>query len=152
MITKNHSISKFHTLAFLIAISLLLFTQQVGAGTSTLSKSNFLSGVTAYAKVAANPGYSGSGNCSIKSYTSPSTTINIIGWTWWQCDVLQNGIVVGSMSLGGRAITSSSTLQSATYLYAFYYGNSIKAHGVHDFNHTGSNPSPWRPYNSKSYP
>ncbi len=146
------SASKWLILPLFVVIFSLLITQQVAAGTSKKTKYGFLSGVTAYAKISANQGQSASGSCEIRSYTSPATTINVIGWTWWQCDLLQNGNIVDSAQFGPRALTASSTQQGIIYPYAFWYGNSLKAQGTHDFNHTGSNPSPWRPYNTKTYP
>lgn len=143
---------KWLALTIFVAIFALLPTQQVTAGSNTIPKYGFLGGVTAYAKVSAYQGQSPSGSCSIQSYTSPATTINVIGWTWWQCDLLLNGNVIQSAPGWPRATTGYNTQQTITYPYAFWYGNGLKSHGVHDFNHTGSSPSPWRPYNVKVYP
>lgn len=142
-------------LAFLIAIASTVTVKWVSAGVSnTIPRYGFLGGVTAYAQVRSFQGpESYNGHCEISSYTSPSTTINVIGWTWWQCDRLVNGNYYDGVHRGPRAVTASSTGESVTWSYAFLPPvNGLKAHGVHDFNHTGSNPSPWRPYNVNIYP
>jgi hypothetical protein len=142
-------------LTLVIAIALALPVKWVVAGVvNTIPKYGFLGGVTAYAQVRSFHGpESSNGHCEISSYTSPSTTINKIGWTWWQCDRLVNGNYYDHIHKGPRAITASGTGESIHWSYAFTPPvNGLKAHGVHDFNHTGSNPSPWRPYNVNVYP
>jgi hypothetical protein len=86
------------------------------------------------------------------SYTSPATVINVIGWTWWQCDILEDGQVIDSITMDGDYRTASSFGDRLEWNDAFLRGNGLKAHGVHDFNHTNSNPSPWQPYNVNVYP
>ncbi len=137
-----------------VILSLLLVVKSASAGYShTVSKAGFLSGVTAYGKVRSfQAPETSNGYCEISSYTSSSTTINVIGWTWRQCDMLYNGTVVDSRNYGGYAPSGSSNTASTTWLYAFAYGNGMKSHGNHDFNHNNSNPSPWRPYNANVYP
>ena len=134
----------------LIVFSALALTQQVVLGLGwTVSKTNFLSGVTAKGFVEVYPYEQGGIACRVKSYTNPATTINIIGWTWWQCDFLNsNNQVISSVARGARTVTASST-EETIYRYPIS-GNpaKFKTSGVHDFNHTGANPSPWRPYNS----
>jgi hypothetical protein len=115
---------------------------------NSIPRYGFLGGTSAHAEVkSARIPEGPHGRCYIKSYTSPGTTINVIGWTWWQCDVLDanNNIVNTTQALPARAVTASSTQDDIGIL--FTGGVKIKTHGTHDFNHTGSSPSPWRPYN-----
>ncbi|MCP5097908.1 MAG: hypothetical protein GY943_20365 [Chloroflexi bacterium] len=148
-------ISKSLYLTLIISVFTLLVAQYVSAGSSnTIPQYGFLGGTTAYAEIKSfHSPESSNGYCNIKSYTSPSTSINVIGWTWWQCDRLRsNGSIVQSISYGGSAKNDSSNQQGFTWLNAFTGGTTkLKAHGVHDFNHTGSSPSPWRPYNVNTY-
>ncbi len=142
------------TVISLILLLVLIATEQVVWGIGwTVSQPNFLSGVTAKGKVEVFPvpeANTTKWDCRIRSYTSPTTTINIIGWTWWQCDSLAaNGSIIQSYLRPARAVTASSTEE------LFHFPNpawgtpaKFKASGVHDFNHPGSNPSPWRPYNA----
>lgn len=154
---KNFSLPAIRRTILVLTVSaiMLLTVQQATAGvSSTVSKSGFLSGVTAYGRVRSFPGQAQySGTCDILSYTSPSTTINVIGWTWWQCDRRVNGNYYDSVYRGSSAITASSNAASIYWPYAFVSPvNSLMAHGVHDFNHNGSSPSPWQPYNYNIYP
>lgn len=147
----SHSILKI-TITSLMLLMVLVLTEQVVFGISwTVSQTNFLSGVTAKGKVEVFPSpESGDMYCRITSFTNPATTINVIGWTWWQCDSLNNsGQVIQSYQRSARAVTASST-QDGFYFPYWWIGSpsKFKASGVHDFNHPGSNPSPWRPYNS----
>jgi hypothetical protein len=135
---------------------ILLASQKVYAhywSTNTISRNGFLSGVSAHGEVTSNvPAESQNGRCMIKSYTSPATTINVIGWTWWQCDVLNNAyvIVLTSGPLPPRAVTASST---NTEWWIFRDGQpKLRTSGRHDFNHNNSNPSPWRPDNHVTWP
>lgn len=144
------------TSILLVALTILLLVtvQNVLAGPSnTIPKYGFLGGVNVYATVRSFqiPGAS-NGSCEISSSTSPSTTINVIGWTWWQCDTLFNGAVLNSANFSGYAPSGSSSGTSTTINNAFINGNGLKSHGTHDFNHNNSNPSPWRPYNVNVYP
>jgi hypothetical protein len=131
---------------------ILLASQKVYAhhywSTNTIPQYGFLPGVSAHAEVTSNvPAESQNGRCMIRSYTSPATTINVIGWTWWQCDALNNAnvIVNTSEALPPRAVTASST---NTEWWIFRNGGTkLRTHGMHDFNHNNSNPSPWRPGN-----
>jgi hypothetical protein len=136
----------------------LLIAQKSSAGTSnTIPKYGFLGGVTAYASIKSLhiPG-SSNGDCGIHSYTSPATHINVIGWTWWQCDrMYPDGSIAQSIQINGdvKPGGGSSYSDGFTWINAFTGGvTKLKAHGVHDFNHTGSNPSPWQPYNVNVYP
>lgn len=154
---KNLSLSTIRrTLLVLAASTIMLLTvRQATAGvSSTVSKSGFLSGVTAYGRVRSFSGEAHySGVCDISSYTSPYTTINVIGWTWWQCDRQVNGSYYDSVPGEASAITASTNSDSIYWPYAFVAPvNGLMAHGVHDFNHDGSSPSPWRPYNYNIYP
>lgn len=146
--------SKWFFLALVLASLPFMISRQVAAGSSnTLPQYGFLGSVTAYANVQSfRSPESSNGFCYIKSYTSPSTTINVIGWTWRQCDILNDGNVIDSRNWGGSAITGSFNDAPYTWWYAFESGNGLKSHGVHDFNHDGSNPSPWRPYIVNVYP
>lgn len=142
-------------LALVIVIASNVSANWVAAGISnTIPKYNFLGGVTAYAQVVSSQSpESSTGVCKIYSYTSPSTTINVIGWTWWQCDRLVNGLFFDHQLFGERGITNSSTQQQLTWPGAFNPPvDGLRSHGVHDFNHNGSNPSPWQPYNFNNYP
>ena len=150
-------ISKMKLKIMMLACCLLLSTVLVvHAGSSnTVTRSNFLSGVSAKGVMYSfqSPG-SQNGFCQVLSYTSPSTNINIIGWTYWQCDLLQNGVVIDSQGFSGAANTNANNKsQSLSWTGAFSQsGRGLRAWGTHDFNHTGSNPSPWRPNNSNTYP
>lgn len=142
--------------AFIIAIALTLQVKWAIAGVSnTVPQYGFLGGVTAYAKVRSFQGpESYNGHCEISSYTSPATTINVIGWTWWQCERLVNGNYYNHIQKGPRGLPPASSVgDSINWTNALIPPvNGLKVHGVHDFNHTGSNPSPWRPYNINIYP
>lgn len=85
--------------------------QNAFAGVSnTIPKYGFLGGTAAFANVTSvQSGGGSSGMCTIRSYTSPATTINVIGWTWWQCNVFDSGgnWLFGS-NFGGSASTASS--------------------------------------------
>jgi hypothetical protein len=137
-------------------IFLLALVQQVTAGTiNTIPGYGFLNGVTAYAEVRSFPGTNSNANCTIKSYTSPATNINVIRWTWRQCDLLKNGVIIQN----GSQLFPGSTKNGSSHQALAQFNNlppgaysQIKSHGVHDFNHNGSNPSPWRPYNVNIYP
>ncbi|MCA9949193.1 MAG: hypothetical protein KDE48_06080 [Anaerolineales bacterium] len=136
--------------------TMLLLTQLVFAGTSnTIPKYGFLGSVTAYAKVTSQQSAgSTNGYCQMYSYTNPATTINVIGWTWWQCDVLDSGNnIISYHYVGGQASSASSKSDSVSMGGAFSQpGRKLRIRGVHDFNHNGSSPSPWRPYNINVYP
>lgn len=142
-------------LILVISILTVFVVQNAAAGSSnTIPKYGFLGGVTAYANVKSLqiPG-SSNGDCGIRSYTSPATNINIIGWTWWQCDRYNGQIFVNSIlrDEGISDVPASSYSDNFTWVGAFTGGvNRLKAHGVHDFNHNGA--SPWTPYNVNFYP
>lgn len=140
-----------------IVITFVFVATPVRASSSnTIPQYGFLSGVTAYAYIKSlQIPETTNGDCGIKSYTGPATNINVIGWTWWQCDRLRSdGTIVSSQNFGASVRYTASTHQTGfTWTNAFSGGaTKLKAHGVHDFNHTGSNPSPWRPYNVNTYP
>lgn len=139
----------------IVTILILFAVLKVAAGSSnTIPKYGFLGSVTAYAQIRSFPSQQqNSAQCDIRSYTSPLTTINVIGWRWWQCDTLVNGNYYDDVHRGGHAPSASS--QSDIISWPGGYAppvNGLKAHGVHDFNHTGSNPSPWTPYNVNVFP
>ena len=140
-----------------IGVLLLSVSTNVFAATyNEIPQYGFLGSVTAYAYVRSlQIPQSANGDCGIKSYTGPSTNINVIGWTWWQCDRLRSdGTIVSSQLYGASVLYGASSHQAGfTWTNAFSGGaTKLKAHGVHDFNHTGSSPSPWRPYNVNLYP
>lgn len=149
---------RINTIRLLFAGAMVLLTlslfQMVYAthsyiSTNTIPQYGFLGGTTALAEVKSWRIPEGpNAACHIRSYTSPATTINVIGWTWWQCDILDasNNIVRTSQALPPRAVTASST-DSQHYILFTPGGVKIRTHGTHDFNHNGSQPSPWRPYN-----
>lgn len=125
------------------------------ASSTTVTRTNFLSGVAAKGVMTSlQTPESQNGFCQVRSYTSPSTNINIIGWTYWQCDLLQNGNVIASQGFNGAVSTNANNKsQSLSWTGAFNQsGRGLRAWGTHDFNHNGSNPSPWRPNNSNTYP
>lgn len=153
----SNSISKWFFRILITVGLLLLASNNVFAGTNnTIPQYGFLGSVTAYAYIKSlQIPESINGDCGIKSYTSPSTNINVIGWTWWQCDRLRtDGTIVSSQNYGAGVLYGASSHQTGfIWTNAFSGGTTkLKAHGVHDFNHTGSNPSPWRPYNVNIYP
>jgi hypothetical protein len=155
--------SRFHSVIvrllqiLIVGCLIVLISSPVLAGSSnTIPQYGFLGSVTAnaYIKSLQIP-ESTNGDCGIKSYTSPATNINVIGWTWWQCDRLRSdGTIVSSQNQGASVGYGTSSHQAGfTWTNAFSGGTTkLKAHGVHDFNHTGSSPSPWRPYNVNVYP
>lgn len=111
----------------------------------TVSKSNFLLGVTAVGNAQATYSGPGSWTCGVSSYTSPSTTINVIGWTWWHCDQYNSGgSLVSRYSFGGFS-TSNSSAANSVGISNGPGVTSVLSNGTHDFNHTGA--SQYRPYN-----
>jgi hypothetical protein len=156
LFAKIQPIFKWILLFAIVNITALTLNSQVFASTiNTIPRYGFLPGVTAYAQVSSSqiPG-SSNGNCGISSYTSPATNINVVGWTWWQCDRYNGTILVQSIHTGASVqYGASSHSDGFTWINAFTGGvNKLKAHGVHDLNHTGSSPSPWQPYNVNVYP
>lgn len=136
---------------FLLIVMSLFFSLIFGitptqAGVNTIPRYGFLSGTTAWAMLEAFPAAGSPINCRITSYTSPATSINVIGWTWWQCDLLSSGIVTHTYQGSPRAVSGSSTSALISSSYIPPGVNGYRAIGMHDFNHTGANPSPWRPY------
>jgi hypothetical protein len=87
------------------------------------------------------------GVCGIRSYMEPASTINVIGWTWYQCRRYLNGTVVEfGTTFGPSAITGSSNQVTSEWVGAFNsQGIRLMVHGVHDFNHHTVS-QPWRPY------
>ena len=143
-------------LVFAIATIILLFAvhNAVAGSSNTIPKYGFLGSVTAYAQIRSFPGQQqGSAQCDIRSYTSPPTTINVLGWRWWQCDALVDGNYYDDQHRDEYAPPGSSASQIISWpgIYVFPV-NGFMAHGMHDFNHTGSNPSPWTPYNVNVFP
>jgi hypothetical protein len=91
---------------------------------------------------------SGNGHCYIRTYVDPATPVNYVGWTNWQCDLMQNGIVVSSYQVGGQVNWNSDSKQaSSTWSNAYWTGRYVRISGQHDANHNGANPSPWRATN-----
>lgn len=152
VLTKGARSHKTVWILLLVTVSLLVGHRVTMAIENPIPKYGFLGGVTAWANVSASSGQSGNGYCRIESYTSPSTNINVIGWTWWQCNLLKDGQIIASIPKNGNVKYGASNHQDeAIFIDAFWYGDELQTEGVHDFNHTGSNPSPWRPYNFVSY-
>ena len=154
---KNDLLQSTRTMLVLVIVTILLsFAVQnaVASQSTTVSKAGFLTGITAKGRMRSFPGQQpGLGICDVRSYTQPTTTINKIGWTWWQCDRLVNGNFLDSQHRGPAAITGSDVSQIINWNGAFTGSvNGLRAHGVHDFNHTGSQPSPWQPYNVNTFP
>ena len=143
-----HKLSKLFLVLLLIALSYGLTQDNVEAASKTVTKYSFLSGVTARGNMS-TVGTANQATCNIVSYTSPATNINVIGWTWWQCNIYTNNNGVMVYSGGPRAVTNSSTSQSISVHIPYHIQmRGFGAEGVHDFNHPGASPSPWRPYNS----
>ena len=149
--------TKFFLFGTMIFASFFLLTiwTNVSASSNTIPYYGWCCGGTkAEAKVRALGYSSGQGSCDITSSTSPSTTINIIGWTWWQCDsIASGGNVINSSSRPAKSSPPASSRGDITQVNYCNYGYSppkcgysVKAHGTHDFNHSGA--SQWRPYNS----
>jgi hypothetical protein len=150
-------ISKTKLKVMMLACCMLLSTVLVvqAASSTTVTRSNFLPGVSAKGVMTSlQSPESQNGFCQVRSYTSPSTNINVIGWTYWQCDLLQNGNIIVSQGFSGAVSTNANNKsQSLSWAGAFSQsGRGLRAWGTHDFNHSGSNPSPWRPNNSNTYP
>lgn len=109
--------------------------------------------VTAKARVdAIHTPQSINGTCSIQSYTQPATNINVIGFTYWQCDGIEpDGDIWFSLSYPGEVNNNSSSKSKSTGFLQNVFpaaGYKLKSWGTHDFNHNGANPAPWRPNNS----
>lgn len=140
---------KIFMLLLIFGSSLLVVHKGVvHAAQNSILQYNFVGSTTALATVSTNA-YPYHAVCSIQSATSPATTINVIGWTWWQCDLLNGSSIHGVVYGSPRAISSSSTADNITVYTPPGSGvTGFRSRGTHDFNHTGSNPSPWRPYNS----
>lgn len=154
--------SLFKTAMFaslLVLFALLMMRQNTSAATNTVTNYGWCcGGVNAVGQLRAL-GYSAyQGTCDITSKTSPLTTINIIGWTTWQCDTLDiSGNIINSSLGSPRATPPASSVTAFAYPgYCNYYfsppkcGTKVRASGVHDFNHTGA--SSWRPYHSVTGP
>jgi hypothetical protein len=145
-----NKLSKRFVVLLFMSLVYGLTQDNVEAASKTVTKYNFLSGIATHGNMS-TVGTANQATCNIVSYTSPSTTINVIGWTWWQCNIYtNNGVMV--YSGGSRAVTNSSTSQSLSIqIPAHIQVRGFGAEGVHDFNHSGASPSPWRPYNSVTH-
>lgn len=141
--------------SMLLVFLLSLLITQVFAGVSnTIPYYGFNGGSHAFAEVNSYQAGGGTtGVCGIKSYMSPSSTINVIGWTWYQCRRYVGGTVLQyGTTFDPSAITGSSNQTSSQWPRAFNYpANRFMVHGVHDFNHPTVS-QPWRPYNVNFYP
>jgi hypothetical protein len=147
--------SKAYLGVVVIVVLLLCFVIQVAyAGTTVeTSKLNFVGSTTAKARQQSfQAPESNNWHCTIKSYTSPATTINVIGWTWWGCSHYLNGILVWSQTKPGYETTANTVNDSIVTSFSSSSGRSHVVQGTHDFNHPGANPSPWRPYLTNTYP
>lgn len=138
----------------IIVVGLLTVPIKVAVASTqtTVTRYPFLSGVYAIGTMySSQVPESSTGFCKVKSATVPSTNINVIGWTWWQCDRLRsNGTILQSVTYGGSIKTGASSHEAQMNWSGAFTGEGagMRAHGVHDFNHTGSSPSPWQPYNA----
>lgn len=121
----------------------------VPVSSNTIPYYGYVNGSRAMARVTSlHVPLTNKGECQIQSYTSPATHLNIIGWTWWQCDVYSGNSLINSRNLAGQIKSGggSSLSSSSRWPRAFSNsGRSLKTHGVHDFNHHGA--SSWQPYN-----
>ena len=153
MNVANNTIMSYQSVKrmwFFVVVLLLLVTWVAiaQASSSSVSKSNFLSGVTTQGIVEVFTGLgSNTVSCYLRSSTSPSTIINVIGWTWWQCSSLDSsGNIVGTPVSGSGAFASASSLDNWSGLTGSFSGvANVRMEGTHDFNHTGA--SQWQPYN-----
>lgn len=150
--------SKTLLLGIAVLVSLLLLLavwSDTFASSKTATQNNFCcNGTQAIGVVQALNYNSFQGNCVITSKTKPSTTINIIGWTWWQCQTEDNnGNIINAYLRDPRATPPASSVSDMTQANYCNYsvspplcGYRVRSHGVHDFNHTGA--TRWTPYNS----
>ena len=136
---------------------ILTISSNAFASTNTANYYGWCCGGTkAEARLRALAKNSSQGSCDIRSSTSPSTYVNVIGWTWWQCDTLNSsGTIINSYNFIGFAPPGSSNSAITSANYCNYYpfprcGYTVKASGTHDFNHNGA--VNWRPYHSTTGP
>ncbi|VAW40046.1 hypothetical protein MNBD_CHLOROFLEXI01-2416 [hydrothermal vent metagenome] len=153
--------SVFKTAIFASLLVLLTLTMWQNTSAATNSVTNYgwcCSGVNAIAQLRALAMNPSQGTCDITSKTSPLTTVNIIGWAWWQCDTMDNnGIIINHYMGTPRASPPASSVTASLIANYCNYGFSppkcgyqVKASGKHDFNQTGANP--WTPYHSVTGP
>jgi hypothetical protein len=92
------------------------------------------------------------GYCHIKTSTNPSVAVNYVGWTNWQCDLMDGSTIVSSQQFGGEVNNNSSSKETQIYWsYAYWLATHVAISGQHDANHNGANPSPWRATNHANY-
>jgi hypothetical protein len=125
------------------------------AKTNTIPRYGWCCGGThAMATVRAQPYNSNQRSCLISSGTEPATVVNVIGWTWWQCDSIDNfGNVINSTQgspIGPPPASFRNATTEVNICRQGLCGDYVKSHGMHDFNHTGA--SEWRPYNMVIWP
>lgn len=145
-----HYVWKCCAMVLIFGLGLFSIADTAYAAIGYVYQNNFVSGHTANGFVETFPAPSLPANCRITS--SIGMTINVIGWTWRQCSLLNaNMSVIQFQYAGGHAPSGSYT--SATFSFGSVPSGTVtyRSEGVHDFNHTGSNPSPWRPYNSATH-
>lgn len=145
----------FGIMVFASFFLLLTIWNSVAASSNTIPYHGWCCGGTkAEARVRALAYNPNQGSCDITSSTSPATTVNVIGWHWWQCDsITSGGLVANSSNHGGHSPPIGGSSRGATtqvnYCNPAYSpprcGFTVKAHGLHVFNHTGA--SEWKPYN-----
>lgn len=159
MKSKSSVFKMVRVASLLVLFALLTMWQNTSAATNTVTNYGWCcGGVNAVSQLRALAYNIYQGSCDITSKTSPLTTINIIGWTTWQCDTKDSsGNIINSSLRGPRATPPASSVSDVTQTnycnYAFSppkCGYIVKASGVHDFNHTGA--SSWRPYHSVTGP
>jgi hypothetical protein len=73
----------------------------------------------------------GSGHCVIQTYIDPAVAVNYVGWTNWQCDLVDsNDAVVNSHLVGGEVNWNSSSKQSGvTWSNAYSLGYYVQISG-----------------------
>jgi hypothetical protein len=136
----------------LVIVGILGAVRYVYAAQNSIPRYGFLGGTTAWATVNTYSNYAGQAHCRIVSSTSPATTINIIGWTWWQCDLLKGNIVHQAFYGEPRGWPPASYAQadiSSLNIPANSGITGFRSRGVHDFNHNGA--TPWTPYNTVTH-
>lgn len=95
--------------------------------------------------------FTSDGSCALESKTLPAIAVNVVGFTYWQCDGLEpDGDIWFSMQFPGQVNYNSNRFYKSIYKEDAFpgAGYKLRSWGTHDFNHNGANPSPWRPSNS----